>query len=63
MEKQKPDLEFLTRTLMALATEVADKYPDNRQVHVLLDAVLKELGVRNYPPLSRIATASKHFVN
>lgn len=39
---------FTTRTLMALATARADG--NGRSARVLLDALLREHGLTNYPP-------------
>lgn len=52
MKTKKPDMLFVTRTMMALATELDDRrvlLPDEQ---MKVQAILAELGVRTpYPPV------------
>jgi hypothetical protein len=51
---KKIDSEFLTRTLMCLASEPAiERLSDKHNVRVMFNVMLKELGVRTpYPPVA-----------
>lgn len=50
---KKPDLDFIRRTAASLATDVAERFPDDQRLRPMLDAMLKELGVRTpYPPVT-----------
>jgi hypothetical protein len=52
MAKKTPNLQFITRQMMALATKTADRYPPDHRIRTLIDMVLKELGVHlRYPPV------------
>ncbi len=54
---RKIDTEFLTRTLMALASEPAmERFSEKHNVRVMLNAALNELGVRTpYAPVADAA--------
>ena len=57
VKSKKPDVEFLTRTLMSLASQpTMERYSARHPVRVLLAAMLKEVGVQTpYPPIEDAA--------
>ncbi|MBR0796110.1 hypothetical protein JQ615_11990 [Bradyrhizobium jicamae] len=51
MTKRTLDVDFLTMATMTLASDVAERFPDDKLMRPLLDAMLRELGVATpYPP-------------
>ncbi|WFU21919.1 hypothetical protein QA649_27935 [Bradyrhizobium sp. CB1717] len=50
---KKPDMDFVTRTTMALATELDDRSVLLPEERAKVQAILAELGVRTpYPPVA-----------